>query len=62
MKYKYSQRHELLFLIPNNYTKVLEIGCGTGEFFKNLKQECEIWGIEPSKEAASKCLKEYKIC
>ena len=52
MNYKYSQRHELLFLIPDNYTKVLEIGCGTGEFFKNLKKECETWGIEPSKEAA----------
>ena len=61
MNYKYTQRHELLFLIPNNYTKVLEIGCGSGEFFKNLKEECEIWGIEPSKEAASKCLKIYRI-
>ena len=38
MNYKYSQRNELLFLIPNNYTKVLEIGCGTVEFFKNLKK------------------------
>ena len=38
MNFKYFNRHELLFFIPKDYTKVLEIGCGTVEFFKNLKK------------------------
>ena len=38
MNYKYSKRYELLFFIPKDYTKVLEIECGTGEFFKNPKK------------------------
>ena len=38
MNYKYSKRRELLFFIPKDYIKVLEKGCVTGEFFKNLKK------------------------
>lgn len=45
-------RPELVGLIPLNYSKVLEIGCGTGKFRLNLNRDCEYWGIEPFKEAA----------
>ena len=46
------QRKEILPLIPENYQKVLEIGCGTGNFRDNLKYHCEYWGVEPFEKAA----------
>lgn len=45
-------RIEMEELLPSHYSKVLEIGCGEGIFFKILKQKCEYWGIEPVQVAA----------
>lgn len=48
-KYPYVQleRREVAALLPPQYSKVLEIGCGTGEFRNNLDQKHEYWGVEP---------------
>lgn len=48
------RRGEMLRFVPQNVTRVLEIGCGTGEFGKILKSQrnVEVWGIELSKEIA----------
>lgn len=49
----YSQtRAEVARLLPENYEKVLEIGCGAGNFRSNLNEHCEYWGIEPVREIA----------
>lgn len=50
--YYLAARPEVTHLLPEKYTKVLEIGCGEGNFKKNLTQPCEYWGIEPVKETA----------
>jgi len=31
---------------PENYSRVLEVGCGSGKFAQNLKSDCEKWGVE----------------
>lgn len=41
------ERREVSGLLPTQYSKVLEIGCGTGQFRNNLNQEHEYWGVEP---------------
>ena len=41
-------RPEVAALLPKTYARVLEVGCGTGTFRANLKQEHEYWGIEPN--------------
>ncbi len=50
--YQY-KRIELVELLPEKYSKVMEVGCGTGNFYKNLSQDCEYWGIEPFQAAAN---------
>lgn len=51
--YYLGTRPELKPFLPDNYTKVLEIGCGEGNFIKNLTKQCEYWGIEPTEHAAA---------
>jgi len=46
------QRQEMVPLLPKQYSKVLEIGCGEGIFRENLNQEHEYWGIEPVESVA----------
>ena len=46
-------RPEMVEFLPMDYEKVLEIGCGEGCFAKNLKSNCEIWGVEMDEEAAN---------
>jgi len=53
-EYKYSNRVDLIEFIPENYSKVLEIGCGNAEFKKNLKKEIEYWCVEYSQSALDK--------
>lgn len=53
---KRSYRPEIVQFLPDNYTKVLEIGCHEGDFSYNLKKECEIWGVEPNRTAAEYAL------
>lgn len=38
--------------LPEKYHKVLEIGCGEGNFTFCLKLGCEIWGVELNSAAA----------
>ena len=44
----------MMLLLPEQYSKVLEVGCGEGNFRKNLSQENECWGVEPIKASARK--------
>lgn len=53
MVYYQSQRKEMRKFLPKNYNKILDIGCGEGNFTKNLNGVYEIWGIEPNTEAAN---------
>ncbi len=50
--YYQSDRKELIPFIPEQYSTVLEIGCGSGVFHDNLKKSKEYWGIEPVESAA----------
>jgi 2-polyprenyl-3-methyl-5-hydroxy-6-metoxy-1,4-benzoquinol methylase len=53
-EYYENNRNEIVELIPSKYNKILEIGCGSGEFRANLKNECEYWGIEINEIAGKK--------
>jgi len=50
----YSQytRTDMLYFVPDEYSKILEIGCNVGNFRQLLSKPCEYWGVEPFKEAA----------
>lgn len=39
-------RSEMLAFLPDDYSKVLEVGCGAGSFIKSLKKSTESWGVE----------------
>lgn len=45
-------RTDMCHFLPNQYSKVLEIGCGAGNFRQFLNAPCEYWGIEPSQYEA----------
>lgn len=47
-------RDDLIPFLPEKYTRVLEIGCGEGNFWNLLKNQeaLEIWGVEPNPSAA----------
>jgi len=47
------KRPEMAFFLPEKYERVLEIGCGEGEFIGHLKPGCEVWGIEPDPKAGA---------
>lgn len=51
-EYYDQDRPEVARLLPENYSKVLEIGCGKGLFRKNLTKPHEYWGVEPVQSAA----------
>ena len=53
-KYFKSSRCEMLEFLPNKVEKVLDIGCGSGNFGAIVKKEfkAEIWGIEVNSDAA----------
>ncbi len=53
-RYYQLERPELADLLPVQYSRVLEVGCGEGLFRKNLNQEHEYWGIEPVLPAAKR--------
>lgn len=50
-------RPEVARLLPENYSKVLEIGCGKGLFRNNLTRENEYWGVEPVESQAKEAEK-----
>ena len=52
-EYYQANRKEVATFLPDNYTKVLEIGCADGGFKNNLSSPCEYWGVEPVSEIAT---------
>ena len=52
--YFQNQRPEMLSYIPQNVSKILDIGCSDGSFSWQLKSEqnIEVWGVEPNRRAA----------
>lgn len=48
-------REDMLPFIPLECKTILEVGCGAGNFGRQLKarQGAEVWGVEPNPEAAS---------
>ncbi|MEX2115795.1 MAG: class I SAM-dependent methyltransferase [Bacteroidota bacterium] len=55
--YYHGGRSEIAPLLPADYKTVLEVGCGEGNFSRNLKPGCEIWGCEPNAQAAKEAKK-----
>ncbi|MFD2565860.1 class I SAM-dependent methyltransferase [Pseudotenacibaculum haliotis] len=52
-EYYANVRPEMLKFIPNSATKILEVGCGEGNFSAQLmKDGVEIWAIEPNPNSA----------
>lgn len=52
-EYYGNTRPEMLPFIPKSATKILEVGCGDGNFSAQLVREgVETWAIEPNKESA----------
>ena len=47
--YYQEKRYEMLKFIPSNITKILEIGCGCGDFGAAVKKKYNIkeyWGVD----------------
>jgi len=54
-QYYGNTRPEMLKFIPSDAQKILEVGCGEGNFSAQLvNDDNEIWAIEPNKDSASK--------
>ena len=53
--YYLNQRKEVAAFIPSNMTgmRVLEIGCGVGNFKENMDEGSEYWGVEPASDIAN---------
>ncbi len=50
--YHQGYRKEMAAFLPKQYSRVLEIGCGNGNFRDNLSKEHEYWGVEPVESTA----------
>jgi 2-polyprenyl-3-methyl-5-hydroxy-6-metoxy-1,4-benzoquinol methylase len=52
--YYQSVREEMLAFVPHDAARILEVGCGEGQFGYRLKQAnpCEVWGVELIESAA----------
>jgi 2-polyprenyl-3-methyl-5-hydroxy-6-metoxy-1,4-benzoquinol methylase len=50
--YSQAVRQDMLDFLPNEYSRVLEVGCNVGNFRQFLSSAVEYWGVEPLKEAA----------
>lgn len=50
-----THRSEMVQYVPSEAKKILEVGCGEGNFCRQLKSEGrEVWGLEINPEAAQK--------
>jgi 2-polyprenyl-3-methyl-5-hydroxy-6-metoxy-1,4-benzoquinol methylase len=58
--YYQEDRRVMTAFLPEEYNKVLEIGCGEGNFTRNLKPGCEIWGVEVNSAAGKVALQNMK--
>lgn len=55
-----THRTEMLRYIPAKAQRILEVGCGVGNFCLQLKRNhCEVWGLEINSEAAEEA---SKVC
>ncbi|MCL2283456.1 MAG: class I SAM-dependent methyltransferase [Fibromonadales bacterium] len=45
-------RPEMVSFLPNEYAKILEVGCNVGNFRQYVSKPCEYWGVEPFEQAA----------
>jgi SAM-dependent methyltransferase len=47
-------RPEMVPFIPQSCRRILDVGCGNGEFAAYVKSKlsCEAWGVEPNRESA----------
>ena len=54
-EYFTSARPEMLEFIPETAKKILDAGCGAGEFASTIKKraECEVWGFELNENQAN---------
>lgn len=52
--YDHKTRREVAVFLPESTRKmtILEVGCGYGNFRKNIAIDCEYWGIEPIQSIA----------
>jgi 2-polyprenyl-3-methyl-5-hydroxy-6-metoxy-1,4-benzoquinol methylase len=50
--YYSNYRKEMALFLPSSYSTVIDVGCGEGLFFNNLRANCEVWGVEPSRIAS----------
>jgi len=51
-QYYSRERHEMVRLLPQKIMRVLEVGCGEGEFAARVRDRLEYWGVEPNTPAA----------
>lgn len=54
-------RSEMIDFLPVTAKRILDVGCGTGNFGASIKikMNVEIWGIEIDKEAARAAITKY---
>ena len=50
-KYFDHMRPEMVQFLPDEYSKILEIGCNVGNFRQYVNKSCEYWGVEPFDKA-----------
>jgi 2-polyprenyl-3-methyl-5-hydroxy-6-metoxy-1,4-benzoquinol methylase len=55
--YFQATRPEMTQFLPDKYHRVLEVGCGEGNFRSNLELKHEYWGVEQDPRAASEANK-----
>lgn len=50
------ETHQLAIGLIDDHSRVLDIGCGTGNLDKELltRKHCEVWGIDSNREAVKK--------
>lgn len=53
--YPPNDRGNMLELVPQGVSRILDVGCNTGAFGGRLKAErsIEVWGVEPNPDAAA---------
>lgn len=53
--YDYGERLDVFEVLPQEFSSVLDVGCSRGGFcalVKRARPECQVWGIEPDRDAA----------
>lgn len=53
-EYFANRREEMLAFLPQQYARVLEVGCGEGGFTTLLARGTEVWGVEPDRVSAAR--------